>query len=635
MANIGSRFVKFSLVGVSGIIVNELITGISLVILTDFSSVVIRANVSVFFGWFTSVLTNFLLNYYWTWKDRKAQDSTPLIHKLGKYYISAAAAFVVQLSVVTLLAIAFGWSPANILLFNLAGILLGTVVNFALADKWVFGASPYNHTLLAFLFILLVTVFKLVFIQEIGLVHDEAYYWDWSRRLSWGYFDHPPMVAFFIALTTKLLGNAPFVIRLPAILGIAGTSLVMYDLGRKLFDSKTSLIAMIISNSTLICFVGSLVMTPDIPQVFFWTLTVNLFWRALRGHNLLLWIMTGLCIGLGLQSKYTFILIIPSFFLFLILSKSERDWIRNFEPYLMVIVALLVFLPVVIWNYQHNWISFLFQLQHGLGTEKTISLRWMDDFWIGQAIVTSPILFIGFLAALWYGVKQGVTSNNTKFLYLFSLSAPIFFFFLLSSLRSKVDINWPIPAYISGILLLTAVYYKEWHLSKRIRIWAKIGVALSVMLVVLALIEVYLPFLPIKPSRNPVSSARGWEQLAERVDFFRTESKNTLTIVTDRYQYSALLAFYLPGQPETYCLAPQRRFNQYELWGNYNKLLGKDVLYVTKKKELSGEIERLFRDVVKLEELHITWDESVIRTVSIYLCRGFRGYTASDISKYD
>lgn len=132
------RLVKFGLVGGSGVLINELVTGIGLFTLPTTLSAVSRSNIAVFLGWITSVLTNFLLNYHWTWKDRKDTFSSLPIYQLSKYYISAIAAFIVQISVVNSLAVLIGWDPLKILGYNLIGILSGMLINFLMADKWVF-----------------------------------------------------------------------------------------------------------------------------------------------------------------------------------------------------------------------------------------------------------------------------------------------------------------------------------------------------------------------------------------------------------------------------------------------------------------------------------------------------------------
>lgn len=132
------RFVKFALVGLSGVVVNETITGLTLWFGGKINTHILRANLAVFMGWATSVISNFLLNYSWTWKDRPRVRSIKLLKKLGAYYITATAALLIQATIVNIMAHLFGWQTIRILLYNLLGMAGGTLINFLLADKWVF-----------------------------------------------------------------------------------------------------------------------------------------------------------------------------------------------------------------------------------------------------------------------------------------------------------------------------------------------------------------------------------------------------------------------------------------------------------------------------------------------------------------
>ncbi len=622
------RLLKFAVVGASGVIVNEVVTMLFLLLLGGVFSQIIRTNASVFMGWFFSVLSNYLLNYHWTWKDRINEGSGSVLSRVHKYYMSAIVAFFVQALTVNVLASFFGWSVSKVLMWNLIGIGGGTIVNFMLADKWVFNnRRATNYGLWAVLFVILLTSIKLFYVQNVGLVADEAYYWEWSRRLALSYFDHPPMVAYLIALTTKLFGDTTTAIRLGAIVLAGATSLLIYDLGRQMLSARTAFAAMAVLNSTLIFFVGSLIITPDTPQIFFWALGINLCWRALHRRNLGHWILGGAAVGLGLLSKYTFVLFIPSLFLFLILSRDDRHWLKKPGPYLMAICAFLVFLPVIIWNYQQNWVSFAFQLNHGLGNTKTASLRWLADFLAGQTAMVSPVLFVAFLGAIGIEFIKGMKSHRKETLFLSTFSAFVFFFFLLISLRSKVEANWPVPAYLTGFLLLSCSYDRNRRKWKYAPLLAGFGVTLSIVITSIALAQVYFPFLPLEAGKNPVARTMGWHQLASRVEAHRSTEGQLLPVVTDRYQYSALLAYYLPDHPETYTLAPHRRAQQYEVWNQYDKLTSQDVLYITNTPAIHCEVKRYFSSTQFLEHVEITWQHKQIRSFYIFRCTGFKGFT--------
>ncbi|CAE7482111.1 unnamed protein product, partial [Symbiodinium sp. CCMP2456] len=152
-------------------------------------------------------------------------------------------------------------------------------------------------------------LFRLVYLafDPFDLVHDEAYYWDWSRQLDYGYFSKPPMIAWLIGLSTRLLGDHEFAVRLPAVLLGTGSLAFVFMLARRMYDAKvgfwaTMLVAMTPGNVAM-----SLLMTIDAPFLFFWSAAMYCFWRLLeKGEDRWKWLVaTTVVIGLGLLTKQT------------------------------------------------------------------------------------------------------------------------------------------------------------------------------------------------------------------------------------------------------------------------------------------------------------------------------------------
>src|ERR1700712_150226 len=128
--------------------------------------------------------------------------------------------------------------------------------------------------------IAVVTLIRLVMAATVPLAPDEAYYWIWSRALAPGYLDHPPMVAIWIRAGTSLLGQTAFGVRLLGPVAAALASWMLFDAARVLFPgTKVGPAAVIMLNASLLLGVGTVIMTPDSPLLFFWTAA---FWAAAR-----------------------------------------------------------------------------------------------------------------------------------------------------------------------------------------------------------------------------------------------------------------------------------------------------------------------------------------------------------------
>jgi len=129
------RFVKFGLVGASGVVVNLAFVWVGLALWNGSPEGTRKALASAL-GIVVSVFTNFLLNDAWTWADRRKGDRRrDLLARVGRYYLASAAAIALQYGVAMVLAQAADW---NLYLAQLVGIALGTVVNYVVNNVWTF-----------------------------------------------------------------------------------------------------------------------------------------------------------------------------------------------------------------------------------------------------------------------------------------------------------------------------------------------------------------------------------------------------------------------------------------------------------------------------------------------------------------
>src|ERR1700712_667997 len=210
--------------------------------------------------------------------------------------------------------------------------------------------------------IAVVTRIRLVMAATVPLAPDEAYYWIWSRALAPGYLDHPPMVALWIRAGTSLLGQTAFGVRLLGPVAAALASWMLFDAARVLFpDTKVGPAAVIMLNASLLLGVGTVIMTPDSPLLFFWTAA---FWAAARiaaGGSGGWWLVAGLAGGLALDGKYTGLFLWAGIGLWVLLVPAVRPWLRRWQPWAAVTMGLALFAPVLVWNGKHDWVGLIKQ----------------------------------------------------------------------------------------------------------------------------------------------------------------------------------------------------------------------------------------------------------------------------------
>ncbi|MDQ6886410.1 MAG: glycosyltransferase family 39 protein [Gemmatimonadota bacterium] len=412
----------------------------------------------------------------------------------------------------------------------------------------------------------------LVLAAVVPLFPDETYYWVWSRHLAPGYFDHPFGIAFLIRIGTLLLGDNALGVRLGAVLAGFATVLLVLAMTRRLAGDAGALLASLTMACLPLAAGGLLLATPDAPLLLADAMALYALLRAVshppRGAgSLRWWLLAGGALGLCLDSKYTAVLLPLGILAGLLALPTLRSRFAEWGPYLGVLVALLLFAPVILWNAHHDWISFRFQLTHGLGAPHGSALRRELELVGAQAGLASPILFALMIASC-VGALRREGDHRRALVSVVALTP--FVFFLISALRRPVEANWPAPAILAAVVVLGATGGGEWW-----RRWRTAGLMLGGALVVVTYIHAVVPILPIAASADPVARSFGFDTLAMRTDDARravvaaAPQGGRTWIAANRYQDASELAFHLPDQPEVFSLNLSGRANQYDLWPTF------------------------------------------------------------------
>ncbi len=491
-----------------------------------------------------------------------------------------------------------------------------------------------NYRALLYIFTILISLFRVLYIaySPFDLSPDEAHYWEWSRRLDMSYYSKGPGVAYVIALFTTLLGNTETGVRIGAVLFSALTTVAFFFFSRELTGSdRQAFWGAIILNIVPLFFAGSIVMTTDILLVFFWTIALYGLKRLLIDGQRSWWSLLGVATGLGFLCKYTMILFYGCLFLLLLSTGRLKEEMTRKEPYIAVLITLAFSLPVVIWNVSNDFVGFrhlagLTHLQKGF----TLSPEYLWEFMASQLVVVTPLLFAGILHTLWVCGKRSLKDGDPRASIVFWMSAPILVLFILKSLQAKVQANWAVLAYISGLAGLVLLFAERMHK----RAWQVVA-ALSVLCAFVLSLLLFFPFVLHNGLERKLMKAAlykrilGWSELGRKVSDLKREleGEGPLFIVSDRYQIASELAFYVAGNPRTYNLyTGGRRLNQYDLWEGFHELTGYNAIHVR-----GGDVgmEPSFRkafDGCRKELFTVSWKGEPVKRFSIFICRGFRGF---------
>jgi hypothetical protein len=436
-------------------------------------------------------------------------------------------------------------------------------------------------------FLGILTVLRLILIGHFGLFPDEAYYYMWSERMDWSFFSKGPGVAAAIWLSTHLFGNSEFGIRFFSPLLAFGTSLILWNLARRLYDSSVALWTVLIVNLLPIFNAGSLVMTIDPLSIFFWTGALATCWRAIEEAPRLTawWAATGALIGLGFLSKYTNAMELLSITLLLALTPKYRAEFKRPGFYIMLGTFFACCIPVIIWNAQHEWVTFEhLTARGGLNKPWSFSLAEFGTFLGMHFGVYSPLVFAGMLIALGWAIPKFGHSLKTRFLLAFTL--PLFLLYFWLSLKQAGEANWTAPAVISLVILTVALWMERVESSRPLRIFAvaALGIAgLSSLLVVntdvVRAVGIGWPY-----SRDPSARMRGWHTAAEKIESvraaFEADLGDSVFLIANEHEVAAALGFHLrdkrlegPRHPPIYIPAQPYFEDQFSFWPRYDQLV--------------------------------------------------------------
>ena len=451
-----------------------------------------------------------------------------------------------------------------------------------------------------------------------GLGDDEAYHWVWSNHLALSYYDHPPMVAYLIWFFTRILGTSYFTVHLGALVCVTLFVIIIYEWVKEMFSSREALWAATILLFVPIFFVGGTVTVPDGPLGLFWVLTLWLVYRALKEGKSHYWYLAGLAMGLSSLSKYNGLLLPGLIFLYLIFSREHRFWLFRKEPYIAVLVMIIIFSPVIIWNSQHHWLSFHYQFlsRHRGGFSFIRFLQFIG----AQFTYLAPLAFVYACLGFYRLAKIGFGKKRWEYQYLFLTSFPLVALFALNSFVSRsFKPHWPALGYIGGILGGVAAG----GLSRRERNFLKINFLVCILLLGITVGQAFYPFLPIPPKQDITNDLYGWDKVSQAIEEMEKELGKPFFLLTDRYQNGAHLSF--ATRKEIYTFRP-RRLTQFDFWQDTERLKGKDAIYITHSRYFKdpNDIYR-FQKIELLKEVTLVRGGREMRTFYLYYCQNFGG----------
>lgn len=408
---------------------------------------------------------------------------------------------------------------------------------------------------------------------------DEAQYFGWSKDLAFGYYSKPPMVSWLIALTSKIMGNGIFGIRVASPLCHAVTTFLVFLIGRRIYNVTTGFWSAI----TYLLLPGvsfsATIISTDPPLLMFWALGFYFLVCALEKDQFIYWLGCGIGLGFGLLSKYAAIFFFISLFLYLCLTPSKRYLLTAKGPYLAMLMALILLAPNLYWNFEHSFVSFLAVKDNANLGATAFSLHWENMFYFlgSQMAVFGPILFATLLWLIIISFTPLAQNRNgddsRKLLLLFIL--PLLVVMTLEGLLSRAHGNWAAPGYVTATI---AVVYYLLEVNKR---WLWLSLAINILVLFgFFYVKPLISLLDLKlPTRMTVVN---WPEAGEKIKELRKNNANLPLLIDDRMLMASTMYFGNTSLVDTYKWNPHHLHrDHYDLVTNLNPLTGGEFILVT------------------------------------------------------
>lgn len=629
---------RFAAVGSMGVLLDYLIFSLLL-------SLEVGVVPSHMVSFFAATIFNFFLNRNWAFGQTARLSKQSPWKLYTTFLIVCVLSLFLRGAVLALLTEAAGWSPRIAIFFAIAAAALSNFVGtaFFVFPQQIARTTPsIRWRVFGICVVLYLLMLRLAFMGVIDLFPQEAYYWNYAQHIDMGYLDHPPMVGWLIWLGTHLLGNREIGVRFSGLICWLMASFFMYRLGKNLFGKTAAFITLMFLAALPIYFGVGFMMTPDAPLYAAWTGSLYFLERVLVGKQAKAWFGAGICLGLGMLSKYTIALLLPATALYMLLDKESRSWFFRPELYLALGCAFLLFSPVLIWNARNDWVSFAFQ-----GTR-----RWSGPFkfslhhLLGSvAVLLTPVGVIGLIGALapqWLKTCLSLKEIRPYRQWLFSLHFAFipFFVFLFYSLQKQPRFNWTGPVWLAvlpilaySIFLGTGNQLTDRFARFSVKLWRP-TIVILLLFFGGGLYYLYtgLPGLPpLKNMRLPVA----WREMGEAVETVKRQieketGETPVVVGMDPYYISSELSFYLYDDNRAGRISGQHLFGSksvmWKYWVPASAVTGRAIMLIGfQPGQLSDKIfEGSFERLAPIDYRLIKKDDRVVGKFYYRMGYGYR-----------
>lgn len=483
----------------------------------------------------------------------------------------------------------------------------------------------------------------------INLGNDEVYYLTYAQHLQWNYFDHPPMVALLIRLTTlNLYCTTDVCVRLGAIILAAWNTYLVFAIAKQIKNEKAGYIAALLYTASLYSsIIAGVFILPDSPQLFFWLLAVSVVLKIVTSQNknttlnfylIGFGILTGLCI----MSKVHGVFLWIGFGLYILFYK--RSLLSNGFLYLSVVLTIVIIFPILLWNVDNNFITYTFHSERVV-INNGVDLTHLIREFTGGILYNNPINYFLIGATLFslYKTKTDIAAPIVRILLLISL--PLIIVVLCISIFRATLPHWTGPAYVTLLILVASTFEEMTLYFKQLSI-RLVGFSVGLIVIISVAGCIVINNIPgTLGSKNQDTLGQGDPTLdMYNWDFFRAEFKkihnenlklrltNTSFVINNKWFPGSHIDNYIvqPLHLNFIAVGKLEDIHTYAWLNKYrNKLkMGDDAYFITFSNSFFNPNDMYLNqfDTIQLPKKVIQYrNHKPVRVMYVYLLKGYKG----------
>lgn len=594
---------------------------------------------SHFVSFFIAATVNYTFNSKWAFREH--HEGYLRWHQFGRFLTVGALALLLRGGVLAFLVYVWHVPP---LLAIFPAIVTTAAVNYLGSAFYVFPNKKTPPSLeirwrtAAIGIVLFAVLLRLVYFGLAQLIPDEAYYWQYAQHMDLSFYDHPPAVAWLIWLGTSVLGHNEFGVRIGALLCGLITMGYLYALAQNLYDKSTAMRTLLLLVILPLGFATGLLMIPDAPLFAAWAATLYYMERALVAHQNTAWLGMGVAFGLGLLSKYSLGLLGIAALVFVIIDPVARRWMKRPHPYLAALLALLLFSPAIIWNYQNDWISFAFQSNRVLADDYKFAVHL---FILHIIILLTPIGFLAAIYALFFikPSESGCFEHRRHLFVQVFTGAPVLVCFILSTFDAP-RFHWTAPIWLA---LLPTIAWMIVHTDQLSPLFKRIQSAWRLTIIacifgyafVLHYVVLGIPGIPY----HLFTEHYFWRETAAEIEQIAAEVRNQtdkepIIVGMSKWSVASALYFYTHGDTKL-DIRSRNMFGgsgaMYEFWLPSQNPTDRPIIQVGMKRRhlesvwIDNDVEEMLDQPGAIEYRVIERHGVPVRRVYYRVSQGFNG----------